>query len=321
MSDVVRLLLVEDDEALSFIVKDNLEQHAFVVDVAGDGQEAITCFDQNRYHLIILDVMLPKIDGFKVAEYIRLKDEDVPIFILGNGTNLLVSDFGIEGAVIHINGGMDEIKLTSAFDIECEAGVKLSKLCNFALENSLSGLEFAWGIPGSAGGAAYMNAGAYDSKMSEIITSAEHISLDGIEGRFEGDELEFGYRKSVYHNNKNVITLINLKLSPGRQDNIMKKMEELITIRKSKQPLEFPSAGSVFKRPTGNFAGTLIEECGLKGRSVKGAMVSEKHAGFIINTGGATCSDVRQLIEIIKEEVFLNKSIKLETEIKPVGRM
>ncbi len=247
------------------------------------------------------------------------QQENIPTFILGNGTNLLVADTGFDGAVLHIGGGFDKITLNGACEIECDAGVKLSKVCNFALEHSLSGLEFAWGIPGSVGGAAYMNAGAYDSEMKNILHSCCHIDRQGNEGTFEGDELKLGYRKSVYTGSDLVITSMKLRLNPGDKAEIRARMDDIFARRKEKQPLEYPSAGSVFKRPPGQFAGALIQQCGLKGYTVGGAMVSEKHAGFIVNVGGATCSDVKQVIEHIQQQVFLHTSVKLETEIISLG--
>lgn len=246
---------------------------------------------------------------------------ELPVFVLGNGTNLLVSDAGIEGVVLHISGGMSDVELVGACEIRCGAGLKLSRLCTFALEHSLTGLEFGWGIPGSAGGAAYMNAGAYDSEMKNVLVSCRHVDQDGKAGQREGEALDLSYRHSAYAASGEIITGLYLRLQPGDPEVIRAKMEDLMQRRKSKQPLEYPSAGSVFKRPVGHYAGTLIEQCGLKGCQIGGARVSEKHAGFIINTGGATCSDVRRLIEHIQREVFLQTSIELQTEIKIVGRM
>ncbi len=247
------------------------------------------------------------------------RQEEIPTFVLGNGTNLLVADTGHDGAVFHIGGGFDKIVLNGACEIECDAGVKLSKICNFALEHSLSGLEFAWGIPGSVGGAAYMNAGAYDSEMKNVLHSCCHVDRLGNVGEFSGEELKLGYRKSVYTGSDLVITSMKLRLNPGDKAEIRARMDDIFARRKEKQPLEYPSAGSVFKRPAGNYAGALIEQCGLKRYTVGGAAVSEKHAGFIVNLGGATCADVKRVIAHIQQEVFLHTSIKLETEIISLG--
>ena len=164
-----------------------------------------------------------------------------------------------------------------------------------------------------------MNAGAYDSEMKNVLTACRHINADGSEGVYAGEELDLSYRHSVYSGSDKIITELRLRLQPGDPEAIRAKMDDLMNRRKSKQPLEYPSAGSVFKRPAGHFAGTLIEQCGLKGYRIGGAEVSEKHAGFIVNRGDATCSDVRRLIEHIQKEVFLQTSIELQTEIKVVG--
>ncbi len=247
------------------------------------------------------------------------REEDVPFFVLGNGSNLLVSDNGIRGAVITLGGEFAEISAASGGVISCGAGVSLSKLCGFALEHSLTGLEFAWGIPGSCGGAAFMNAGAYGGEMKDVIESCEHVDARGNVGAFNREELEFGYRHSVYSSGGYVITRVNLRLADGDKSLIKDKMDDLMNRRKSKQPLEMPSAGSVFKRPPGNYAGTLIEQCGLKGLAVGGAMVSQKHAGFIVNTGGATCRDVLELIAQIQERVKNETGVSLECEVKKTG--
>ena len=244
-------------------------------------------------------------------------NEEIKPFILGNGSNLLVSDEGIKGVVIY-TGKLTSVKLTGDLTINCDAGVSLSRLCNFALENSLTGLEFAFGIPGSAGGAAYMNAGAYGGEMKDVIVSCTHITPQGKIENVKASSLGFGYRKSVYSDNGCVIISIDVSLMLGCKQKIKSEMVDIIEKRRSKQPLEYPSAGSVFKRPEGYYAGALIEQCGLKGRSVGGAQLSEKHAGFIVNRGGATCEDVKRLIEIIKENVYNRFGVMLETEIKMV---
>ncbi|MDD6284495.1 MAG: UDP-N-acetylmuramate dehydrogenase [Firmicutes bacterium] len=243
----------------------------------------------------------------------------LPTTVIGNGSNMLVSDKGIRGVVISTVGALSDIELVGACDIVCGAGVKLSRLCSFALEHSLGGMEFAWGIPGTAGGAAYMNAGAYDGEISQVITECEHIMPDGEIVTLPVDEMGLGYRTSVYSGNGCLITAVRVRLHPDLQELIREKMDDLMNRRRSKQPLELPSAGSVFKRPQGNFAGTMIEQCGLKGYTVGGAQVSEKHAGFIVNIGDATCFDVQRLIEHIQSEVYMRFSVKLECEIKIIG--
>lgn len=243
---------------------------------------------------------------------------EIPLTVFGNGSNLLVADEGIRGAVVHIGKGFGELRLCGD-EIICGAGVPLNRLCMFALENSLTGLEFAYGIPGSAGGAAFMNAGAYGGEMKDVLTACEHIDSQGGEGRLEGDALGLSYRHSAYSENKFIITTLRLSLARGEREAIESKHRELMARRKDKQPFEYPSAGSVFKRPEGNFAGTLIEQCGLKGKAVGGAQVSRKHAGFIINTGGATCADVQALVSLVQDEVFKATGVMLEPEIRRIG--
>ncbi len=240
-------------------------------------------------------------------------------FILGNGSNLLVSDEGIKDRpVIYIDDGLDFVRLVDENTIEVGAGASLSSLCRFALENSLTGLEFAFGIPGSCGGAAYMNAGAYGGEMKDVVTRCNHLDFDGNKGHFDREELDFGYRHSVYSDNDCVITSIILTLEKGDKQEIQAKMRELLQRRKDKQPLEYPSAGSVFKRPEGYFAGALIEQSGLKGKRIGGAMVSEKHAGFIINYENATTKDVLDLVKFCQDTVMEKFGVMLEREIKSV---
>ena len=240
----------------------------------------------------------------------------VPYAVIGNGSNLLVRDEGINGAVIHLGSDFGKIELINDTTIFCEAGASLMKVCNFALEHSLTGLEFAYGIPGSAGGAAFMNAGAYGGEMKDVLYKCTHIDRALQPGALEGEALDLSYRHSAYENNGAVITGLYLKLQKGEKAAIKAQMDELYGRRKAKQPLEYPSAGSTFKRPEGYFAGKLIEDAGLKGATVGGAAVSEKHAGFVINKGGATCADVLALCEKIDSEVRAKFGVGLEREIK-----
>ena len=239
-----------------------------------------------------------------------------PYTVLGNGSNVLVSDDGLAGVVIHIADGLNEIRLLDETTIYSEAGVKLGTLCNFALENSLAGLEFAFGIPGSVGGAVFMNAGAYGGEMKDVVTKAYHIDTDGNEGCLTGDNLAFGYRTSAYEKNGYIVTGVEISLEKGSQAEIKEKMNELLGRRKDKQPLEYPSAGSTFKRPDGYFAGALIEECGLKGKQIGGARVSEKHAGFVINYDNATTSDILSLMDFIVDTVKREKGVLLTPEVR-----
>lgn len=244
------------------------------------------------------------------------KENNIKTYIIGNGSNILVSDNGLSGVVIRLSGNFSDIRLIDETTIYCQSGISMSKLCQFALQNSLSGLEFAFGIPGTAGGAAYMNAGAYGGEMKDVLIKCEHIDENLNLSSFSGDELQLGYRKSAYSSRNCVITSLTLKLKKADAKDIKAKMDENLFKRKSKQPLEYPSAGSTFKRPEGYFAGALIEECGLKGYSVGGAQVSEKHAGFVINKDNATSSDILNLISHIQNTVYNNKGVKLETEVK-----
>ena len=249
---------------------------------------------------------------------VACKKWNIPRLVMGNGSNLLVSDSGFRGAVLCTTGGFTNLEMIDSHTIRCGAGVKTSQLCIFALEHALSGFEFLWGIPGTMGGAAFMNAGAYGSEMVDVLKCCYHLTPDGTAGKFSADQLDLRYRHSVYTDNDYSITGMLLRGSPGDKTAIREKMDDLMARRKSKQPLEYPSAGSIFKRPPNHYAAALIEQCGLKGRSVGGAAVSEKHAGFIINTGSATAADVKALIEQIQQEVFQQTGVQLECEVRMV---
>ena len=229
-----------------------------------------------------------------------VSDGNVPYFILGNGSNLLVPDEGLRGAVLTLQAS-------------------LATVCSFARGQGLTGLEFAWGIPGQLGGAVYMNAGAYGGEMKQVVERVHFLEADGTPGVMSGEDLAFGYRKSAFMGTKRIITSAELRLESGAEAEITAKMEGFMRRRREKQPLELPSAGSVFKRPEGYFAGTLIEQCGLKGFAVGGACVSEKHAGFIVNKGGATCADVEALIRAIQDTVFQATGVELEPEIRRIS--
>ncbi len=242
----------------------------------------------------------------------------VPYLILGKGSNLLVSDLGIEGAVI-ITKQLENIKVEGN-RIICEAGAHLSRLCTEAMNNGLTGLEFAYGIPGSVGGALYMNAGAYGGEMSQVVVGAYCINENLEREYIDLKDMHLGYRTSVFKKNNAIITEIIFELKTGDKTLIKQKMDELMQRRLDKQPLDFPSAGSTFKRPPDNFAGALIEKNNLKGVKIGGAMVSQKHAGFVINKGNAKAQDVLDLIEHIKETVYKNDGVMLEPEIIFKGR-
>jgi UDP-N-acetylmuramate dehydrogenase len=236
---------------------------------------------------------------------------------VGRGSNLLVSDDGMKGAVLLLSGDFGTVRCDGN-TITCGAAVSLSSLCKTALDHHLTGLEFAYGIPGSVGGALFMNAGAYGSEMKNVVVSATHMTRSGEIVTVGAEELSLSYRHSVYHETDNVILSVTVALQPGDPAAIRGAMDDFMMRRKTKQPLEYPSAGSVFKRPEGYFAGALIEQCGLKGKQIGGAMVSPKHAGFIVNVGGATCSDVLALVSFIQKTVQEETGVSLECEIRPV---
>lgn len=255
-----------------------------------------------------------------LSDFLReANDLGVHVRMIGNGSNLLVSDSGIRGVVVFLDGAFCNVQQSGETGLVCGAGLSLAGICNFAKNRALTGMEFAWGIPGSVGGAAYMNAGAYECDMSRVIVSVSHIAPDGTFGILSGDSLQYGYRHSAYMENGCTIVSLTLGLQRGNMEQIALLMEEHYNSRKTKQPLNKPSAGSVFKRPEGYYAGALIEQCGLKGRRVGGAAVSEKHAGFIVNLGGATCRDVQELIAAIQETVLKETGVSLECEVRTVS--
>lgn len=247
------------------------------------------------------------------------KENETELFLLGKGSNLLISDKGMKGVVLTLDGDFKDISINEN-EITGGAGVNLAKLCTFALNHSLSGLEFAYGIPGSVGGAMFMNAGAYGGEMKDVVVSVTHITRDGEIKTLCQDELELSYRHSVYKTTDDIILFVTMKLKEADSCEIKAKMDDFMNRRKTKQPLEFPSAGSVFKRPEGNYAGTLIEQCGLKGKTIGGAQVSHKHAGFIVNIGDATCEDVLNLVKLVQDTVKEKTGYFLEREIIHIDR-
>ncbi|MCF6095990.1 UDP-N-acetylmuramate dehydrogenase [Thermovorax subterraneus] len=252
----------------------------------------------------------------KVVNYCGPRN--IPIFVMGNGTNLLVRDKGIRGVVIKIAQNFNDINVEGR-TIKAKAGVLLSVVAKSALENSLTGLEFASGIPGTLGGAIIMNAGAYDGEMAKVVKEVMVMDFNGEICSMKNEELEFSYRWCKLQTGGKIVLEAKLELEPGIYEDIKRKMEEFSKQRKMKQPLNMPSAGSTFKRPLGNYAGFLIEKAGLKGYRVGDAMVSELHAGFIVNTGNASAQDVLSLIQIIQNKVKEEFGILLEPEIKVVG--
>ena len=252
-------------------------------------------------------------DTDKIGELLYvIRAENLPFWVIGKGSNLLVSDKGLNGVVLYI---YDDRVTVQGNTVTARAGAKLSSVCNAAKESSLSGLEFAFGIPGAVGGAVYMNAGAYGGEIKQCITSCTTITLDGEIKHYNADEMLLGYRTSVFKQNNEIILEATFELTPDKKQDISQRMDDFLGRRKDKQPLEFPSAGSTFKRPDGYFAGALIEQSNLKGFSIGGAEVSQKHAGFVINKGNATCKDVLDLIKHIQKTVNSNFGVDLETEV------
>lgn len=266
------------------------------------------------------DVVFLPSSELQLRSLLRMcSDEEVKPFIFGNGSNLLVSDDGIRGVSIRLANNFEEIRLLDETTIYCSAGTKLATLCKFALEHSLTGLEFAYGIPGSVGGAVYMNAGAYGGDMKDVVTCCTHIDYAGNPGKLAADMLGFSYRKSVYTGKYFVISGAVFSLQKGNKEEIDAKMQDILGRRVDKQPLDLPSAGSFFKHPDGHYASALIEQCGLKGFSVGGAQVSEKHAGFVVNKGGATTADIMELGRLVAEKVLSQTGVELEREVKYIG--
>ena len=235
-------------------------------------------------------------------------------FVLGKGTNLLMPDEGLDTLIIKTEQ-MNEIRRLDEYTIEADAGVSLARFAVFAQQLGLAGLEFAHGIPGSLGGGVYMNAGAYGGELKDVITEVTALCEDGVR-RLTVEEAQLGYRDSYFARSGAIVLSAAVRLQPDNPEAIRSRMDELMARRKTTQPLEYPSAGSTFKRPVGNFAGSLIEKTGLKGMTVGGAQVSEKHAGFLINVGGATCADVLALIEEVQRRVNDAHGVLLEPEVR-----
>ena len=243
-------------------------------------------------------------------------EQNVRYFVLGNGSNVLFSDEGYEGVILHIGQKMNKIGLLDGGRVYAEAGASLSRVCTFALENSLTGLEFAYGIPGYVGGAVFMNAGAYGGEIKDVFVSADIITEDGEQLTLDLSDMEMSYRYSKLMINGSIVTSAVFKLQSGDKAQIKAKMDELMGKRKAKQPIEYPSAGSTFKRPEGYYAGALIEQSGLRGYSVGGACVSQKHCGFVINKGGATARDIRTLIKDVQRIVQEKQGVLMEPEVR-----
>lgn len=255
----------------------------------------------------------------EIAAVIRLcREENCPYFILGNGSNLLVGDRGYRGVVIQLSKNFDEIRVQGT-KVTAQAGAMLIRVAKEAGKAGLTGLEFASGIPGTIGGAMVMNAGAYGGEMKDVVTEVMVLTKEGRIKNLTKEEMKFRYRGSVIEEEGDIVLECTMELNPGDEETIKARMEELAVQRRTKQPIEFPSAGSTFKRPEGYFAGKLIMDAGLRGYQVGGAQVSEKHCGFVINTGGATAADVMQLMQDVSERVQEQFGVTLEPEVKRIG--
>ena len=266
------------------------------------------------------DLLVKATDAGQIAGAMALcRQHGLPCFVMGNGSNLLVSDAGIEGVVIKISEGYDAMAIDENGALYAESGTLLSALAAYALSKSLTGLEFAAGIPGTLGGAVFMNAGAYDGEMRHVVTSVDLLMPDGQTATRSCADMQFAYRSSVAQTCGAVILKTRFSLCQGDPEAIHGKMADFAERRSTKQPLSYPSAGSIFKRPAGHYAGKLIRDSGLAGFAIGGAQVSAKHCGFIINTGGATAKNVIDLIAAIQQTVYDKYGVKLETEVRAIG--
>lgn len=252
----------------------------------------------------------------KIIKYSYENNEKLTI--LGNGSNVLISDKGIRGIVV-ITSEMNKISLDEDNILSCYAGLTLKELTDFCIENSLSGLEFSCGIPGSVGGAIFMNAGAYGGEMKEVVEKVVVFDKKGNKKTYSNEEMDFSYRHSLIQETGEIISKVYFKMIDGNKDDIISRVNELNKMREEKQPLEYPSCGSVFKRPVGYFAGKLIQDAGLQGLTVGGAQVSKKHAGFMVNINDATCEDYKNLIAKVQDEVKKQFDVELECEVKVLG--
>ena len=260
---------------------------------------------------------IPKTKNTLIELLQLLQDYQFPFFILGKGSNIIVGDKGYRGMIIY-TGELKNVNIEGTI-IKAEAGITLAALANKALAAGLSGLEFASGIPGSLGGALYMNAGAYGSEMKDVVRETSLLDYAGNEYIYSKEELALSYRYSILQKKPLIVLTVSMELEKGNKEEIKAKMLELNRRRKEKQPLEWPSAGSIFKRPEGHYVGPMIEELGLKGYRIGDAQISEKHAGFIINLGNATAADVIKLIKLVQDKIYKEKGIKLEPEPRFIG--
>lgn len=287
-------------------------------------------------HEILIDEAMSKHTSFKIGGKAKVlviprKIEQIkqtlelchklnqPLLIMGNGSNILVEDSGIDALVVKITDALSEVRFEGDLVI-AEAGVLLSKLSKIVLRESLQGFEFASGIPGTLGGAIFMNAGAYGGEMKDVVEWVDVMTMAGDILRVNRDQLEFGYRTSIVKDRNYIVLRVGIRLTKGNMQSIIEVTNDLTKKRVSKQPLELPSAGSTFKRPSGRFAGQLIEEAGLRGLRYGDAQVSEKHCGFVVNLGNATCNEVLELISVVQKVVFDTFGVDLEREVRIFGK-
>ncbi|MDD2376952.1 MAG: UDP-N-acetylmuramate dehydrogenase [Clostridia bacterium] len=268
-----------------------------------------------------VDIMVVPDTVDEIINVIKYSEENnIPIKVIGNGSNLIVSDLGVEGIIIKLTSNMSNVNIDGEYVIAI-AGTSMPKIAVICKQNSLSGFEFACGIPGTIAGGVKMNSGAYDGQLSDVFVSCKYLDSYLNIKEIENKDMNYSYRHSVFIDNPNYTILeVKLKLNKSNSEDIDKKMKENNLSRKTKQPLEYPNAGSVFRRPAGYFVGKLIQDCNLRGVSIGGAQVSEKHTGFIVNKGNATCEDVRNLIKHIQKTVYEKFSVELKTEVEFIGR-
>ncbi|MDR6721659.1 UDP-N-acetylmuramate dehydrogenase [Paenibacillus amylolyticus] len=245
------------------------------------------------------------------------KSHQIPLTIIGKGSNVIIKDKGIRGITMSLSH-FDQIKVHED-TIIAQSGANIIDVSRAALDHGFTGLEFACGIPGSTGGAIYMNAGAYGGQVDDVVESADVITRDGQRMTMSREDMKLSYRNSIFKDNEYIILEVTFRLQKGDKEAIAAKMKELTLLREAKQPLEYPSCGSVFKRPEGHFVGKLIQDCNLQGTRIGGAEISLKHAGFIINADHATAQDYQELINLIKETVYAKFNVQLETEVIFLG--
>lgn len=263
-------------------------------------------------------MVIPKNENEMINSVKILRENNIDFMIIGNGSNLLISDKGIRGVIIKTGEEFDDV-IVNEKSIYCQSGAILSKVSNAALDNELKNFEFASGIPGSIGGAMVMNAGAYGGEMKDVVSKVRALNKKGEVHEYTNEEMNFRYRNSRVWDEGLIVLAVELALEQGNSEEIKENIEELTLKRTTKQPLEYPSGGSTFKRPEGYYAGKLIDDSGLRGIRYKGAMVSDKHCGFVINVDNATCDDVLHLIDIVKKVVMDRFGVELEREIKLIG--